>query len=261
MRKAKTRNPMMSYLPGSSLSERTRVRIEMSDDFRLLENWVSRLLRNLDALSMNPLSATKFAPVPFLEAGMESASEMASTRWAHLSERYDEETCGTWEGEVESLRRLHKGVNDWSFDEVKQFAPLRISNITSRPSGNRRDARSTPQAVLREVCGTEELCQERHSEGAWPALLRKFMKETTQERAAAHYEDCVRQQTTERWRRMRLSTRVLVFQTVLLQLRGSARKSLAWPSQSGPTRHLWWGAGMGFFHSCICFRDDPRKPS
>ena len=132
---------------------------------------------------------------------------MAKTK-LDLWEELRAERIASWD--LEELRNTREAANDWSSARLSSLLPAAFHVCFA--FRRERDGRwissrhQSPRSIWRDRT------LPRTSLSRCVACLAQEITTRNETRAAAaHYEECLREEETERWRRMRPSTRTLIF--------------------------------------------------
>ena len=180
--------------------------VREADDFLAISRWVAQLPRSGRSLYERSLrSAVRHEAISGGRIGICHGN--GEVEIGPLGRTLSGENR-VWD--LEELRNTREAANDWSSARLSSLLPAAFHVcfafrrerdgrwISSRHQSSRSiwRARTLPRTSLSRCVA---------------CLAQEITTRNETRAAAAHYEECLREEETERWRRMRLSTRTLIF--------------------------------------------------
>ena len=177
-----------------------------SDDFQAISRWVAGLPhsgRSLYEQSVHTtvrLEAISGGSIGIFQGNGEAEIGPLGRGVAREDRSWD----------MDSLRNLREETTDWSMRRVSSLLPavLQVCFATQRERDGRWMAsyHQSPRSIWRaRVLPRTSLSR------CVACLAQEIFNREETRSTAAHYEECLREEETEHWRRMRPSTRTLVF--------------------------------------------------
>ena len=180
--------------------------VREADDFQAISRWVAGLPRSGRSLYERSLRTTiRLEAISGGSVGIFQGNGEAEIGPLGRGVAGEDRS---WD--MESLRNLREETTDWSTRRVSSLLPavLQVCFATRRERDGRwmASCHQSPRSIWRaRVLPRTSLSR------CVACLAQEIFNREETRAAAAHYEECLREEETERWRRMRPSTRTLVF--------------------------------------------------
>ena len=180
--------------------------VREADNFLAISRWVARLLRSGRSLYERSLrSAMRHEAISGGHIGIcHGNGEVEIGPLGRTSSGENR----VWD--LEEFRNTREAANDWSSARLSSLLPAALH--VSFASRRERDGRwiSSRHQSPRSIWRARTLPRTSLSRCV-ACLAQEITTRNEMRAAAAHYEECLQEEETERWRRMRPSTRTLIF--------------------------------------------------